>query len=251
LDSLEDIVKQETPDRTFTPGDPDAKIKSLTLLGDLYFLRVVGFGNTSNNDILWKDDFSGYDNSGYSLGYPDLLEEWENLTHPVSGCIIGEEDGEPILVAVAPPPTRSSYGNYPGGYGYGYGYALMGYGYPGYGYPPGYYSPYSGFGYGYPIGGVGGYRQPQYVQPPSFSNWTWTGPTTAYNPYTPPGLNQMAFVNPVQGWQSPYFQQSGYNPYSFNQPFNYGFGPGIGFGYPGYGFGAYPYGFGSAPYLYY
>ncbi|MGA1842305.1 MAG: hypothetical protein ACMUIU_16930 [bacterium] len=242
LDSLEEIVRQETLDRTFSPGDPDAKIKSLTLLGDLYFLRVVGFGNTGNNDILWKDDFSEYDNSGYNVGYLDLIEKWENLTYPVSGFSIGDDDGEPILVAVAPPSTRSSYGYYSGVYGYPF---------MGYGYPPGYSSPYNGFGYGYPLGGVGDYWQPQYTQPPNFSNWIWTSPTTAYNPYTPPGQTQMVFVNPVQGWQSPYFQQTGYNPYIFNQPYNYGFGSGIGLGYPVYGFVPYPYGYGSAPYPYY
>ena len=72
--------------------------------------------------------------------------------------------------------------------------------------------------YGFPYSSYGGYWQPQYYQSyPNFSNWLWTDPFTAYNPYQ----NQMAFVNPGPAWQSPYFQQTGYNPYGFNMPYNY------------------------------
>ncbi len=222
LDSLEDIVSQETSDRSFTPGDPDAKIKSLTLLGDLYFLREVGFGNTGNNDILWEDDFSEYDNSGYNIGYLDLIEEWDNLTHPVSGFSIGDDDEGPILVAVAPPSRTSSLGYGYGYYAAGYGYPLMGYGYPGYGFG----APFSN---NPPFGGYDPYgRQAYYNYPNQSSGWNpqYNSYNYAWNqPYGYGGWNQPAYGwnQPAYGWNQPYFggyQQQSFNPYGYQQSYN-------------------------------
>ena len=59
---------------------------------------------------------------------------------------------------------------------------------------------------------------------PIFPGYIWTSPTTAYNPDTPTGTTQLTFVSWTEGgeWQSPYYQQTGYNPYNFNQPYNLG-----------------------------
>lgn len=77
----------------------------------------------------------------------------------------------------------------------------------------GYYQPLTYESPGDPYYSYQGYRyyQPQF-------NWLWTDPFTAYNPYQ----NQIAFVNPGSAWQYPYFQQTGYNLYGFNMPYNYG-----------------------------
>jgi len=73
--------------------------------------------------------------------------------------------------------------------------------------------PYSSYGFPYVN-----------APPPDFSGYIWTSPTTAYNPNTPPGTTQRTFVSWPEGgeWQSPYYQQTDYNPFSFNQPYNSG-----------------------------
>lgn len=59
--------------------------------------------------------------------------------------------------------------------------------------------------YGFPYNTYGGNWQPQYNMPyPYFPNRIQPNPFMAYNPYQ----NQMAFMNPSQGWQLPYFQQN-------------------------------------------
>ncbi|GAH74588.1 unnamed protein product, partial [marine sediment metagenome] len=238
LDSLEDIVSQETSDRAFTPGDPDTKIKSLTLLGDLYFLREIGFGNTSNNDIFWEDDFSDYDNSGYNLGYQNLIEEWENLTHPVSGFSIGDDDEGPILVAVAPPSTTSSPGYGYGYYAAGYGYPSMGYGYPGYGFRTpfsnnplfGGYDPYGRQAYyNYPNQSTGWnpqYNSYNYAWNQQYDNGGWNQPSYGWDAYNY-GYDMYGWNNsPYYGYgrNQPYLSEYNYWNYPLlNQPFDQGY----------------------------
>ncbi len=72
-------------------------------------------------------------------------------------------------------------------------------------------SPYYGFGIGIPY--YGGIFGPPYVTapPPDLSGWIWTDPSTAQYPYTlPGGVNVMAYVSPVAGYEglSPYYQQN-------------------------------------------
>jgi len=82
--------------------------------------------------------------------------------------------------------------------------------------------PYSSYGFPYVT-----------APPPNFSGYIWTSPTTANNPNTPPGITQTVFVSPVEGqeWQSPYYQQTGYN---FDNPFS-------GYSFPYNGLSSYSY----------
>ncbi len=65
------------------------------------------------------------------------------------------------------------------------------------------------------------FLEDDYEPPPDFSNWIWTDPWTAYDPS---GGGAVA-VNwqPEYVGTSPYFQQTGYNPYNLNMPYNYGY----------------------------
>ena len=66
-----------------------------------------------------------------------------------------------------------------------------------------------------------------YEPPPDWSNWNWTDPWTAYDP----SGGSIVHVD----WQpeligtSPFFRQTGYNPW--NQPYNYGWNQHYPFGY--------------------
>ncbi len=68
---------------------------------------------------------------------------------------------------------------------------------------------------------------------PDFSGYIWTSPTTAYKPNPASGGGIMSFVSypEEEKWQSPYYQQTGYN---FDNPFS-------GYGFPYNGLSSYPY----------
>jgi len=101
-------------------------------------------------------------------------------------------------------------------------------------YPPptglngGYLNPYqtpTDMYFNYSYSPYNTYWQPQYQPYPNFSNWSnwnWPSPTTAYNPNPVSGGGIHLFVSYPEGgaWQSPYYQQIGYNPFSFNHPYN-------------------------------
>jgi hypothetical protein len=85
----------------------------------------------------------------------------------------------------------------------------------------------SGLSFLYPFIGHG---WPEFSSPPDFdhSDWIWTSPTTAHNPYTPPGIQQTVFVD----WAAGYEQESPYYQQNFDEIYNPAYVPGIGTVYP-------------------